>query len=65
MSNDLRTLYDRLKARNHPGLKLDIQIFDGERHDSVFPGAVSRGLRTVFEALGPRPNAGPSPIPGP
>jgi predicted alpha/beta superfamily hydrolase len=63
MSSDLRALYDRLKARNHPGLKLDIQIFDGERHDSVFPGAVSRGLRTVFEALGPRPNPGPSPIP--
>jgi predicted alpha/beta superfamily hydrolase len=55
MSDDLRALYDRLESRNHPGLKLDIQIFEGERHDSVFPGAVSRGLRTVFEALGPRP----------
>jgi len=55
MPSDLRTLYDRLKRRHHPGLKLAMQIFDGERHDSVFPGAVSRGLRTVFEALGPRP----------
>jgi len=55
MPSDLRALYGRLKGRHHPSLKLDIQIFDGERHDSVFPGAVSRGLRTVFEALGPRP----------
>jgi len=32
-----------------------MQVFEGERHDSVFPGAVTRGLRTVFESLGPRP----------
>jgi hypothetical protein len=56
MSNDLQALYNQLKARNRPGLKLTIQIFDDERHDSVFPGAVTRGLRTVFESLGPRPN---------
>ena len=55
MSDDLRALCDKLKSRNHAGLKLDLQIYDGERHDSIFPGAVSRGLRTVFEALGPRP----------
>jgi predicted alpha/beta superfamily hydrolase len=59
MPNDLHALYDRLKRRHHRGLKLDIQVFGGERHDSVFPGAVSRGLRTVFEALGPRPHRNP------
>ena len=56
MSDDLKALYDRLRGRNHPGLKLDIQVYEGERHDSVFPGAVTRGLRTVFESLGPRPS---------
>jgi hypothetical protein len=55
MPNDLRDFYNRLKSRNRPGLKLTMQIFEGERHDSVFPGAVSRGLRTVFDSLGPRP----------
>ena len=59
MSDDLRTLYAKLKSRNHPGLKLTLQVFDDERHDSVFPGAVTRGLRTVFELLGPRPNPSP------
>lgn len=56
MPNDLRDFYNRLKSRNRPGLKLTLQIFDDERHDSVFPAAVTRGLRTVFESLGPRPN---------
>jgi predicted alpha/beta superfamily hydrolase len=56
MPNDLRGLYARLKARNRPGLKLTLQIFEDERHDSVFPAAVTRGLRTVFESLGPRPD---------
>jgi uncharacterized protein len=62
MPNDLRDFYARLKGRKRPGLKVTLQIFDGERHDSVFPAAVTRGLRTVFDAVGPRP-AGASPIP--
>jgi predicted alpha/beta superfamily hydrolase len=57
MPNDLREFYNRLKSRNRLGLKLTMQIFEGERHDSVFPGAVSRGLRTVFDSLGPRPES--------
>lgn len=59
MPNDLRDFYNRLKARNRPGLKLTLQVFDEERHDSVFPVAVTRGLRTVFESLGPRPETTP------
>ena len=59
MTNDLRDFYDKLKSRNRPGLKLTMQIFADERHDSVFPGAVTRGLRTVFEQLGPRPDPKP------
>jgi hypothetical protein len=59
MPNDLKDFYNRLKSRNRPGLKLTLQIFEDERHDSVFPGAVTRGLRTVFESLGPRPDDAP------
>jgi hypothetical protein len=59
MPNDLKDFYDRLKSRNRPGLKLTLQVFEDERHDSVFPGAVTRGLRTVFESLGPRPDDAP------
>lgn len=55
MPGDLTDLYDRLKSRDRPNLKLTIQIFTDEMHDSVFPAAVTRGLRTVFESLGPRP----------
>jgi hypothetical protein len=55
MSSDLTALYDRLKSLNQPDLKVTIQLFENERHDSVFPAAVVRGLRTVFESLGPRP----------
>jgi predicted alpha/beta superfamily hydrolase len=62
MPNDLSDFYNRLKARNRPGLKLTLKIFEDERHDSVFPAAVTRGLRTVFESLGPRRPA-QSPIP--
>ncbi len=59
MPNDLRDFYNRLKSRNRPGLKLTLEVFEDERHDSVFPGAVTRGLRTVFESLGPRPDDAP------
>ncbi len=56
MPGDARDLYAKLKSRNRPGLKLTLQVFDDERHDSIFPAAVTRGLRTVFESLGPRPS---------
>lgn len=55
MSSDLTALYDRLQSSGSPDLKVTMQIFENERHDSVFPTAVVRGLRTVFESLGPRP----------
>jgi uncharacterized protein len=37
-----------LRSRNYPGLKLERQIFEGETHMSVYPGAVTRGLGSVF-----------------
>jgi uncharacterized protein len=38
-----------LRQRRYPGLRLTRQVFEGETHMSVFPMAVSRGLRAVFE----------------
>jgi uncharacterized protein len=58
--SDLRVLYRKLKSRANPDLDLTLRIFQGERHNSVFPAAVTRGLLTVFDAPAtPQlPNAG-------
>lgn len=55
MSDDLTELFRRLRSRNNPRLDMTLRIFDGERHNSVFPGAVTRGLLTVFDRVGPQP----------
>ena len=49
-----RAMVDDLKAfagklRNLPGIRLGLQVFEGETHNSVFPGAVTRGLLDVFD----------------
>jgi predicted alpha/beta superfamily hydrolase len=49
MASDLSELVKRLESRNNPRLSTQLQIRDGERHNSVFPGAVTRGLLTVFD----------------
>ena len=48
MVDDLTELVDKLRSRNNPRLTLRYKIYDGETHNSVFPGAVTRGLLTVF-----------------
>lgn len=48
--NDLTALYKKLKSRANRDLDLTLRIFQGERHNSVFPAAVTRGLLTVFDA---------------
>jgi hypothetical protein len=62
MVDDLKEFAGKLKR--FPGLRTQLQVFEGETHNSVFPGAVTRGLRVVFdrpEGEGPvRPQA-PSP----
>jgi hypothetical protein len=55
MSDDLTELYRRLRNRNNPRLQTTLRIFEGERHNSVFPAAVTRGLATVFDRVGPEP----------
>jgi len=37
-----------LRARNYPSLTLERRVFEGETHMSVYPGAVTRGLGSVF-----------------
>jgi predicted alpha/beta superfamily hydrolase len=38
----------QLRARRYPSLRLSVHFFADEHHNSVYPAAVSRGLRTVF-----------------
>jgi hypothetical protein len=52
MVDDLNELVGKLKSRNNPRLFLRHKIYDGETHISVFPGAVTRGLLTIFEGVG-------------
>jgi predicted alpha/beta superfamily hydrolase len=55
MSDDLTEMYRRLRSRNNPRLQMTLRIFDAERHNSVFPTAVTRGLLTVFDRAGTSP----------
>jgi len=64
MADDLTALVKTLRTRNNPRLRTDMQIYGGERHNSVFPGAVTRGLLTVFDRPEPRhstPQSGRAP----
>jgi predicted alpha/beta superfamily hydrolase len=45
---DLSEFHIRLEKRNYAGLAMEMVIMEEETHLSVFPGAFSRGLRTVF-----------------
>jgi predicted alpha/beta superfamily hydrolase len=53
MQQDLRALADLLASRAFPGFRSRLDVLADETHDSVFPGAVSNGLRFVLP--GPRP----------
>jgi predicted alpha/beta superfamily hydrolase len=48
MLGPMRRFENTLTARRYQGLELTTRIFEGERHLSTFPVAVTRGLRTVF-----------------
>lgn len=49
MPQDLTRFANRLRARKMTGFAIRHEIFADEHHDSVFPTALSRGLRFVFE----------------
>lgn len=52
MEDDLVELVKNLRKRRHPGLQVTMRVYEGETHNSVFPGAVTRGLLTVFDRPG-------------
>jgi uncharacterized protein len=47
MVSDMRKMANALTA-HYQGIALSTKIFEGERHLSTFPVAVTRGLKTVF-----------------
>ena len=48
MADEMREMARKLRARKYPHLEVTDQVFEDETHNSVFPGALSRGLRVVF-----------------
>lgn len=48
MVEELKQFYRKLESRQDPGLTVDMRVYDGENHFSVFPGAVTSGLLAVF-----------------
>lgn len=49
MVGDLERLTERLRGRGYPNLRLYAEVADGETHNSVFPRALSNGLRLLVE----------------
>jgi len=48
MPADLSAFVKRLRSRRYSGLTVTSACLDGETHNSVFPRALSNGLRAVF-----------------
>ncbi|HXI87302.1 MAG TPA: alpha/beta hydrolase-fold protein [Parvularculaceae bacterium] len=53
MTDGIEELKKRLDVRDDKDLQVDLQIFDGETHSSIFPAAVTRGITKVFDAYPP------------
>jgi predicted alpha/beta superfamily hydrolase len=51
MVSNAKHLANSLRARNYPGLDLEMFVFDDETHVSGVAGAISRGLRVVYGDL--------------
>jgi len=48
MVEDLRAFAHKLESRGYAKLVLSTEVFDDETHNSVFPVAITRGLRWLF-----------------
>lgn len=57
MEDDLAELVRNLRGRGIPGLQVIMKVYEGETHNSVFPGAVTRGLLSVFDRPEPAGSA--------
>lgn len=51
MPVDLKAFVDRLEQHQWSGLDLSFKVMSNETHNSVFPTALSNGIRHVFEGL--------------
>lgn len=56
MVQELKDFYQKLQTRADPGLTVDMRVYPEDNHESIFPGAVTRGLLAVFPS--PQSNAG-------
>ena len=52
MVDDLRAWNDLLAGAKLDGYKAQMMVFDGDTHESVFPGALTRGLRVLDDYAG-------------
>jgi uncharacterized protein len=50
---DMQTMQRNLRSRHYPSLRVDAQVVADEDHFTVFPSAVSRGLRWALPGFGP------------
>lgn len=57
MVDQLKQFTKTLQAQRIGGLRVTLDVREGETHESVFPGAVTRGLETVFRDVAPRTSA--------
>jgi uncharacterized protein len=48
MVADLLAMEKQLRSRNYKGLKLRVEVMQGENHHSVFPGLLSKGLMAAI-----------------
>jgi len=48
MVSNVQDLHKKLEDRNYAGLEMQMVILEDETHSSVFPGAFTKGLKTVF-----------------
>ena len=51
MVQQLKQFTKKLEAQGNSGLSVTLDVRDGETHESIFPGAVTRGLEVVFQDL--------------
>ena len=49
MVADLKSFARQLTDAKYEGLRVRTRVFEDETHDSIFPAAMSRGLRDVFD----------------
>ena len=54
MVSNTQAMAERLAARDYPGLAVTCEVFAGEHHSTVFPAALSSGLRWLFAEDPPR-----------